>query len=176
MTRGEKETLVSDLNQDLLKAKAIFVTNLVGIESNKANEIRKQVRDVNGKVIITKNTLFRLASKGTMGEELLKQLKGNNAIAIAYEDAPSVAKAVSKASEGSEIVVIKGGVFENMTLTANDVKALASLPSKPEMLGIVLNTFKAPLSAFVNCLQGLAKMKEENGDQPILPVKQTVTE
>ena len=54
-------------------AKAVFLTNLIGVESNEANEIRKQVRDSQGTIVITRNTLFERAAKGTPAEEMLKR-------------------------------------------------------------------------------------------------------
>lgn len=175
MTRAEKEALVSTLKSDIQNARAAFLTNLVGVPSNDANAIRKQVRDAKGKIVVTKNTFFRLAAKGTGLEGLLSDLKGNNAVAFAFEDAPGVAKALDKACGDFEIVELKGGILGDKELSAAEVKALASLPSKPEMLAGVLNTFKSPLMAFANCLQGLIQMKEENGDAPIKAVEASAT-
>ncbi|OFZ70882.1 MAG: 50S ribosomal protein L10, partial [Bdellovibrionales bacterium RIFOXYC2_FULL_39_8] len=81
MNRAEKEAVIGEVKTNISKAKAIFLTNLVGIESNNANAIRKSVRDVKGKLMITKNSLFEIAAKGTDYEKLLVNLKGSSAVA-----------------------------------------------------------------------------------------------
>jgi len=171
LTRTKKESLVQDLKKNFDSAKAVFLTNLVGVPSNDANAIRKGVREANGNVVITRNTLMKRAAEGSQWTELVADLKGNNALAFAFEDAPGVAKVLDEAAKEFDVIELKGGYLGDKALSADEVKALASLPSKPEMLAGLLNTFKSPLMAFANCLDGLAKMKEENGDQPVLPAE-----
>ena len=92
MTRAEKDAVIKDLKEKITTARALFVTNLVGISANDAVAIRKSVRDSKGAIVVTKNTLFGIAAQGTYAEEALKSLKGTNAIAFAFEDAPGVAR------------------------------------------------------------------------------------
>ena len=79
LNRSEKDAIIQDLKQDIGRAKAIFLTNLIGIKSNEAVGVRKAVRDSNGKMIVTRNTLFRQAAVGTPAEKLLADLKGQHA-------------------------------------------------------------------------------------------------
>ncbi len=161
MTRAEKDVVVASLREKIEKSQAVFLTNLVGIPSNDAVRIRKTVREAKGFMAITKNTLFARAAKGTFAEELLKDLKGNNAVAFAYEDAAAVAKAVNDATgEFEEIVVIKGGMLGSQKLNKAEVVALAKLPSRDQMLATLLATFNAPVGAFVRVLDAVAKQKE----------------
>ena len=81
LTRSEKEAIIQDLKVDIGNAKAIFLTNLVGIKSNDAVGVRKAVRDSKGKMIVTRNSLFRKAAIGTPAEKMLTGLKGPHAIA-----------------------------------------------------------------------------------------------
>ncbi len=161
MTRAEKDAVVSSIKQKIEKSQAVFLTNLVGIPSVDSVRIRKNVRDAKGHMVITRNTLFARAAKGTMAEGLLADLKGSSAVAFAYEDAAAVAKVVNDASgEFSDIVTIKGGVLGTQKLTKAEVIALAKLPSRNEMLGTLLATFNAPVSAFARVLFAINEQKQ----------------
>ena len=160
MTRAEKDAVVSEIKEKIEKSQAVFLTNLVGIPSVDSVRIRKSVREAKGHMVITRNTLFARAAKGTMAEGLLADLKGSSAVAFAYEDAAAVAKIVNDASgEFTDIVTIKGGVLGTQLLTKAEVVALAKLPSRDQMLGTLLATFNAPVSAFARVLFAIQEQK-----------------
>lgn len=162
MTRTEKDAVVASLKERIEKSQAVFLTNLVGIPSNDAVRIRKGVRAAGGYMAVTKNTLFARAAKGTYAESLLTGLKGTNAVAFAYTDAAAVAKVVNEASgEFEEIVKVKGGQLGGQKLTKADIVALAKLPSRDQMLGTLLATFNAPVSAFARVLFAIQEQKEK---------------
>jgi large subunit ribosomal protein L10 len=163
LKRVQKEAIVDSIKADISNAKAIFLTNLIGVKSSDAVAIRKSVRDVQGKVVITRNTLISRAGVGTPVEALLQNLKGPHALAFAYEDAAAVAKCLKKASEDHEVVEFKGGMLDGQTLTIPELKRLADLPSRDEMLGTLLATFNAPISALARVLNAIREKKEEGG-------------
>lgn len=161
MTRAEKDAVVSSVRAQIEKSQAVFLTNLVGIPSVDSVRIRKNVRDAKGHMVITRNTLFARAAKGTYAESLLSDLKGSSAVAFAYEDAPGVAKIINEAtSEFEGIVTLKGGMLGNQKLSKADVVALAKLPSRDQMLGTLLATFNAPVSAFARVLFAIQEQKQ----------------
>lgn len=166
LTRNDKAAIIDSLKANIDKAQAVFLTNLVGIEANTAVEIRKQVREAKGALVVTKNTLFRKAAEGTYAEELLKDLKGTNAVAFAFEDAPAVAKVIFDANKESEIVTVGAGYLDQKPLTEQEVTALAKLPSREQMLATLLATFNAPVSAFVRTMDAIKRQKEEGGEAP----------
>ena len=160
MTRAEKDAVVSSIKEKIEKSQAVFLTNLVGIPSVDSVRIRKNVREAKGHMVVTRNTLFARAAKGTFAEGLLADLKGTSCVAFAYDDAAAVAKVVNDASgEFSEIVTIRGGQLGTQKLTKADVIALAKLPSRNEMLGTLLATFNAPISAFARVLFAIQEQK-----------------
>ena len=162
MNRADKDAIVSSLKEKIVKSQAIFLTNLVGIPSNDAVRIRKAVRDVKGHIAITRNTLFKRAAQGTYAEEFLSNLSGSSAVAIAYEDAAAVAKIVNDAAgEFENIVTVKGGMLGDKKLSNAEVVALAKLPSRPQMLGTLLATFNAPVSAFARVIEAIREQKEK---------------
>jgi len=140
------------------------LTDVIGISANDAVSIRKSVRNAEGKMVVTRNTFFRIAGEGTPYEDLLKDLKGTNAIAVAFNEAPAVAKAIYDASEDLEPVELRGGLLDGKVITVDEIKALAKLPSREEMLGTLLATFNAPLSAFVRTMEQIRVKKEEGGE------------
>ena len=161
MTRAEKDVVVTSIKQIIEKSQAVFLTNLVGIPSVDSVRIRKSVREAKGHVVITRNTLFARAAKGTFAESLLADLKGSSAVAFAYDDAAAVAKIINDASgEFADIVTIKGGMLGAQKLTKAEVVALAKLPSRDQMLGTLLATFNAPVSAFARVLFAINEQKQ----------------
>jgi large subunit ribosomal protein L10 len=167
MTRAEKDAVVSQIKAQIEKSQAVFLTNLVGIPSVDSVRIRKHVREAKGHMVITRNTLFARAAVGTIAEGLLADLKGSSAVAFAYEDAAAVAKIVNDAAgEFTNIVTVKGGVLGTQKLSTADVVALAKLPSRDQMLGTLLATFNAPVSAFARVLFAIQEQKQGGAAAP----------
>jgi large subunit ribosomal protein L10 len=161
MTRAEKDVVVSSIKEKIEKSQAVFLTNLVGIPSVDSVRIRKNVREAKGHMVITRNTLLARAAKGTFAEGLLADLKGSSAVAFAYEDAAAVAKIVNDAAgEFENIVTIRGGMLGTQKLSKAEVVALAKLPSRDQMLGTLLATFNAPVSAFARVLFAIQEQKQ----------------
>jgi large subunit ribosomal protein L10 len=163
LTRTQKEAIIADLKKDIGAAKAIFLTNLIGVSSNSAVAIRKNVRDANGKVVVTRNTLFAKATQGTDAEKLFADLKGPHAVAFAFDDAAAVAKCIKNAGAEFELVQFKGGFFDGKILAPAELKVLADLPSRNEMLGTLLATFNAPVSAFARVINAIKDKVESEG-------------
>lgn len=161
LSRSEKEAIIQDLNKDIGRAKAIFLTNLIGITSNDAVSVRKAVRDSNGKMVVTRNTLFKKAAAGTAAEALVANLSGPHALAFAFDDPAAVAKSLKEAGANLELVDLKGGILDGQLLTKAQVKQLADLPSRDQMLGTLLATFLAPVSAFARVLYAIQEKKEK---------------
>ena len=161
LERSDKEAIIQSLKADIEKSKAIFLTNLIGISSNDAVKVRKAVRDAQGKVVVTRNTLFKKAAVGTSAEALLSNLSGPHAVAFAFDDAAAVAKCLKEAGKDLELVSLKGGVLDGQQLNKAQVQQLADLPSRDQMLGTLLATFMAPASAFARVLFAIQEKKEK---------------
>lgn len=174
LTRAKKEALVESMHADFDKAHGLFLTNLIGVPSNDSVAIRKEIREANGKVIVAKNTLLKKAAEGTDAEKLVTDLKGPNAIAIAFEDAPAVAKALKNAGKEHEAVEFKGGFLNGEELTVEQIKEIADLPSREEMLATVLATLNAPVSAFARLLDQIREKKDSG--ESLEPTAEETTE
>lgn len=163
LTRGRKEQMVESIKKDIETAEGIFLSNLVGVSSNDAVAIRKKIRDAEGKVVVARNTLFQRAGKGTAAEKLLVGLKGPHALVFAFGDVPKVAKCLKESGKEHEIVELKGGLFNGEELNAARINVLADLPSLEEMLGTLLATMLAPVSAFAQLLNAIKDECEKQG-------------
>lgn len=163
LKRSEKDAIITDIKGNIESARAIFLTNLIGISSNDSVDVRAKIREADGKVVITRNTLFRKAATGTVAEAMLADLKGPHAVAFAFEDAAGVAKVLKDAGKSFEQVELKGGILNGEVLSLEDVKALADLPSRDEMLGTLLATFMAPISAFARLTNSIKDECESQG-------------
>lgn len=161
LKRAEKEEIVKNLKANIEKSQAVFLTNLIGIGANDAVQVRRNVRNAKGKLIIARNTLFKRAAKGTPAEKLFEGLKGPSAVAFAFEDAAAVAKSLKDASKELELVALRSGMLNGEVLTKAQVEQLASLPSRDQMLGTLLATFNAPVSAFARVLNEIKNKKEQ---------------
>lgn len=163
LKRAEKEAIIEGLKKDINAANGIFLTNVIGVKSNNSTALRKSIRDVGGKLVVTRNTLFAKAAQGTPAENLLANLKGPQAVAFAFDEAPAVAKCLKNAGKEQEVVTLKGGLLDGKELTIAEVTALADLPSRDEMLGTLLATFNAPISALARVLNAIRENMEGGG-------------
>jgi large subunit ribosomal protein L10 len=163
ITRADKDAVITDLKEKISKSKAMFLTNVIGIEANQAVALRKSIRESNGALVVTRNSLFGKAAEGTFAEDLLKDLKGTNAVAFAFEDAPGIAKALLETSKTLEHVTLGQGYLGEELLEASQVMALAKLPSRDEMLGTVLATMMAPVASLARLLSAIKDECETQG-------------
>lgn len=160
LKRADKEAIISSIKSDFDKSQAVFLTNLIGLTSNDAVNLRKKVRLAGGKVLVTRNSFFEKASAGTTYEKTFSKLKGPHALAFAFTDAAAVAKCLKEANSENELVSLKGGVLDGKNLSAQELKQLADLPSRDQMLGTLLATFIAPVSALARVLHAIKEQKE----------------
>ena len=161
LSRGEKTKLVSDLRDKISGSSGVFLTNVIGLTSNDGVALRKEVRSAGGSIAVSRNTLFRLASEGTPAEETFKELKGPHALAFADTDPAAVAKCLKEASDSyGDLVSLKAGFLNGKLLSKEELVMLANLPSREQMLGTMLATFNAPISAFARVMNSIKEQKE----------------
>jgi large subunit ribosomal protein L10 len=150
-TRKEKEAMVDQYRNWVQDSKAFFVMSYKNMGMMVVDQARENLRDVNGEIHVVKNRLFKLV----MNEMDLDYDEGfwqeNNMVAFAFSDAPSVAKVMSDISKSS-VFDIRLGFMDGKALSADQVKALADLPTLPVMRGIMLGTILASASKLVRTL------------------------
>lgn len=138
MNRKEKEQLVSDLSEKIEGYKAVVLIHYRGLDVEQMNQLRKRLREEKVSYHVVKNTLMRLASKGTDLEKLNGYFKGPTAIAISYGDPILLAKVLLEFIKTQPSFEIKVGLIEGRVALPEEVKALATMPSREVLLAQIL--------------------------------------
>jgi large subunit ribosomal protein L10 len=144
VNRTQKEEFVEKLRADLESAKSVILTSYQGIDVNTVNELRATFRENDVEYHVVKNTLAKLAVKGTDKEIMSDHFKGPVAIAYSSEDAVSPAKVIkdfAKDHEGK--FFIRGAFLDGEMIDEDGVRSLADLPTKEDLLVQLLMLFQA---------------------------------
>lgn len=150
ISRERKEELVAFYVDLLEQSKAVFLTEYRGISVAQMEQLRSDVRGVDSAFHVTKNTLLRTAleqSGRSIPEELLL---GQTAAGFALGELPALAKALVEFSDDFEAFVIKGGMMNGDFLSAEEIKALADLPSLDELRAQIIGLVNAPAQNIAN--------------------------
>ena len=156
MKRPEKEKLVAELKEKLTGAKALYYTDFTGLNVTRMTDLRRRLRKANVEYVVIKNTLaLRAVNESGL---VSTKLKGQTGLVIA-KDAVAAAKVLSDfAKENDARPAVKGGLLEGKQLDTEQVKKLASMPSREQMLADLGAGLQAPMAAFVGALNGLLYM------------------
>ena len=157
---SEKQAYVADLKAKFESAVSGCVVAYGGINVENDTKLRKELREAGVDYMVVKNTMLRLAVKGTSLETLAEQFKGDTAIAFAHEEDPmSAARILCKYQDGdkSKKFVVKAGFMEGKVVSLETVNALASIPALPVLQAQVLGTMLAPISALACVLKQIAE-------------------
>ncbi|MDO3379066.1 50S ribosomal protein L10 [Geoalkalibacter halelectricus] len=157
MDRSSKEKMVAELADQLANVKAAFLADYRGLNVEKLNQLRTELRNAGAEYRVVKNTLLRLAAKGTTVECLENELAGPTAMALATGDPVAPAKVLSDFAKANEKFQIKAGALEGKLLSVDDIKALADLPSREVLLGKMLGSLNAPVTNFVGVLAAVPR-------------------
>jgi large subunit ribosomal protein L10 len=153
MKRTDKEQLVVELKEKIGGAQALYYTDFTGLNVKRMTELRRRLRKANVEYVVIKNTLALRAvnESGLVGE----RLKGPTGLVMA-KDAVGAAKVLSDfAKENDQRPAVKGGMLDGSRIDAAQVKRLAAMPSREQMLANLAAGLQSPLGAFVGALNGL---------------------
>jgi len=157
VNRDSKEQVVAELAAKLAGAKATFLADYRGLNVEQVNKLRGELRGAGVDYCVAKNTLLRLASKGTGAECLDPHLAGPTAIAIAPADPVAPAKILVEFAKAHAKFELKGGALDGKVLSAADIQALAELPSREVLLAKMLGSLNAPATNFVGVLAAIPR-------------------
>jgi large subunit ribosomal protein L10 len=147
----EKKAVVAEVSAEIAKAQAIVVAEYRGLEVGNMTDLRRKARASGVYLRVLKNSLARRAVQGTPFEKLTDQLVGPLIYGIS-DDPVATAKVLSEFAKANDKLVIKGGAMPNAVISTAEVKALAALPSREELLSKLLGTMQAPVAQFVRTL------------------------
>ena len=152
--RPEKQAAVAGLKEQLSTAKGVVLTGYKGLTVAQDMKLRAKFREAGVSYHVVKNTMLRIAANETGLEGLDPVLNGTTAIAVSADDAVAPAKVIydfikENKLEKTEVLTIKLGVVEGKVISVDEVKALASLPSREVLIAKVLGSMQAPISGMV---------------------------
>ena len=147
----EKKAVVAEVSAEVAKAQGIFVAEYRGLEVGRMTELRAKARKSGVYLRVLKNTLARRAVAGTPFEKLAEQMVGPLVYGIS-SDPVATAKVLNEFAKANEKLVIKAGAMPNALITAKEVKALALMPSREQLIAQLLGTMQAPVAQFVRTL------------------------
>lgn len=168
LNRSEKAVVVEEVSAKVAGAKAIVIAEYRGLEVGEITKLRRNARSAGVYLRVLKNTLARRAVNDTPFAGLSDKMVGPLIYGIS-EDPVAVAKVLSNFAKDNDKLVVKAGSLPNSVIDAAGVKALASLPSREELLARLLGTMQAPIAQFVRTLnevptkfvRGLAAVRDQ---------------
>jgi len=152
VNREEKTANIAELRDRFARASVTIVAESKGLTVAKTRELRRAIRAAGGEFKIAKNTLARLALQETAFKKLGDLLRGPTGIVFGYADPVSVTKALVKFAETNDKVSVKGAVLDAKALSPAEVAALAKLPSREALLGMLLGTIQAPATQLLRTM------------------------
>ena len=147
----KKKAVVAEISAQVAKAKAIVVAEYRGLEVGHMTELRAKARKSGVYLRVLKNTLARRAVEGTPFAGLSQHIKGPLVYGIS-PDPIATAKVLDEFARANEKLVIRAGAMPNAVISAREVAALASMPSREELLAKLLGTMQAPIAKFARTL------------------------
>src|ERR1700686_4164659 len=157
VTRVRKTEQVEKLGKELQNVSSLIVTTYSKLTVAQDYELRKTLRSSGAKYLVVKNTLAERAAKGTMVEEVLKNLSGVTSIAYTQGDAVALAKALSRYAKDNPEFTFKSGVVEGRVISIDQIQALASMPSKEEIYSKLLFLMSAPAQRLVTVMNAVGR-------------------
>lgn len=157
LSRAEKETLVEQYTQGLAQAQHAFLLGFKGITVPQVTDLRSRVRASGGTYLVVKNTLALRAIDGQGLATLAGQLEGPTAVAFSDGDVVALAKALTDFAKEVPAIEFKGGLVAGQAIAAAQVKEIAQLPSREELIARLLFLLQSPVARFVRSLSAIGE-------------------
>jgi len=146
MNKAEKQQTVDSLGEQFRSISSAFLINYKGLKVVDTTELRRKIRDINGTYVVVKNTLAMRAAKQTKMEQLEPYFQGPTAVAFHPKDVVGLAKLLTEIGKGNPNFAFKAALVEGKVVSASEIQAIASLPSREVMLSKLVFLLKAPLT------------------------------
>src|SRR5699024_6117077 len=156
-----KQQLVDDIATQLKDSVSTIVVNYRGLTVSEMTELRKNLRDAGVEFKVYKNTMTRRAAEKAELTELNEFFTGPNAIAFSNEDVIAPAIILYNFAKAQRAWEIKAGALEGKFTSAEDVNAIASLPSKDGLVSMLLSVLQAPVRNFAYAVKAVGEDKQE---------------
>lgn len=154
MERQDKALTVAKLADMGRRAQLLILVGYRGLKVNELNQVRRELEKTGGNdFLVAKNTLTKRALKDTGFEQIFDQLEGPNALLFAYDDPVAPTKALTELAKKFPLLEVRSGILTGKLLDAEQVRNLAKMPGRIELLGTLAGVLAAPMR---NLASGLA--------------------
>ncbi len=157
LSRQKKEQLVESYQEGLAAAPHVFLISYKGISVPQVTELRRRIREIGGTYTVVKNRLVLRAIDGKVLEELKSEFEGPTAVAYSEDDPVSLAKTLTEYAKEVPALEFKTSLVEGQFIEAQEVKEIASLPSREELITKLVYLLQSPITSFVRILGALPK-------------------
>ena len=154
-TKAQKQETVTALATRLKRTTTLYVTDFTGLDVAKMTQLRRRLRQAGTDFVVVKNTLARRALGDAQVPGLEDHLAGPTGLVLAGADPVAAAKVLADFAREFEKPAIKVGLVDGKAVTPAQVKRLASLPPRLELLGQLGGTLQAPMANFAGALNGV---------------------
>ena len=154
MNRTEKKEAVEALGKDLAQSTNAILFAFAGLKVPEVTELRRQVRATQSKYLVVKNTLALRATQGTPLEAMAQHFVGATAVAYNRSSPVALAKVLTTFAKANPNLVFKAAVIEGLVVAASEIKAIAELPSRDELISRLLFLMQSPMRRLVTVLNG----------------------
>lgn len=154
-TKAFKNDKVALIKEKIDKAQVAVVSEYTGLSVEEITKLRRELQKEGGDYMVTKNTLAKIAIKGTPYEVLAETLKGPIAIAFGFTDQVAPAKVLSKFIKDAKKGEIIAAAMDGQLMSAEEAKALANLPSREELYAKMLGCINSPASGIANSVNAV---------------------
>ena len=155
-----KQPIVKEITELLDGAQSAVVVDYRGLTAEQDTKLRKELREAGVTYKVYKNTMIRIAAKGTPFETLYSSLEGPTAIAVSKEDATAPYRILYNFSKTAPKLELKAGVVDGVTYDQDGIKVIATIPSRDELIGRLLGSIQSPITNFARVLNQIAESKE----------------
>jgi large subunit ribosomal protein L10 len=157
LTKKQKQELIQELVDKIKRQQSLIFTDVTGVNVTEIQDLRRKLRESEIEYKVAKKTLIDLALKKEKKDIDISGFNGSLALAFSYKDPVIPAKILNNFSKEHKTLKILGGLMEDKTLSLEDVKELAMIPSRDELLAKFIGSIKGPISGFVNVLNGVTR-------------------
>lgn len=152
-----KKPIVAEIAEGIKDAKSVVIVDYRGLTVEQDTVLRKQLREAGVTYKVYKNTMMNFAFEGTDFAQLAPVLEGPSAIAYSTEDATAPARELCKFAKTAPKLEVKGGVVEGTLYDAQGIAAIATVPSRDELLGKLLGSIQSPITNLARVLNQIAE-------------------
>ena len=155
-----KQPVVEEIKENIKDAKSVVLVDYRGLTVDQDTQLRKSMREADVIYKVYKNTMVKLAIAGTEFESLKDELEGPTAVVISKTDATAPARILSNFAKTADALELKCGVVEGTYYDAAGINAIASIPSRDELLSKLLGSIQSPITNFARVIKQIAESKE----------------